>query len=111
MNPKKHMIYLMMSFLYRLLRLKNETHPCEIHSLTGCQGELVDADFDMIIKNQAGEIVVDETINSGKNGFVDLWLPRDETYNVEVQYDEQTVESETSTFEGDRTCITTMQLS
>lgn len=98
-------------FFISIAPFKNETHPCEIHSLTGCQGELVDADFDMIIKNQAGEIVVDETINSGKNGFVDLWLPRDETYNVEVQYDEQTVESEISTFEGDRTCITTMQLS
>src|SRR5699024_5973821 len=24
----------------------NETHPCENHSLTGCQGELVNQDFD-----------------------------------------------------------------
>ncbi|HLR42325.1 MAG TPA: CueP family metal-binding protein, partial [Pseudogracilibacillus sp.] len=25
----------------------NETHPCENHSLTGCQGELVNQDFDL----------------------------------------------------------------
>src|SRR5690625_15944 len=42
----------------------NETHPCDIHSLTGCQGELVDADFDIYIENEAGEIIVDETMNS-----------------------------------------------
>lgn len=98
-------------FFVSIAPFKNETHPCEIHSLTGCQGELVDADFDMLVKNQEGEVIVDETMNSGKNGFVDLWLPRDETYNVEIQYDEQTVKSEISTFEDDYTCITTMQLS
>src|SRR5690625_5970396 len=76
-------------FFVSIAPFKNETHPCEIHSLTGCQGELVDADFDMLIKNQAGEIVVDETMNSGKNGFVDLWLTRDVKYNVEINNDEK----------------------
>ncbi len=89
----------------------NETHPCDIHSLTGCQGELVDADFDIYIENEAGEIIVDETINSGKNGFVDLWLPRDQTFSVKINHDGKTVESELSTYEQDGTCITTMQLS
>lgn len=89
----------------------NETHPCDIHSLTGCQGELVDADFDIYIENEAGEIIVDETMNSGKNGFVDLWLPRDHTFSVKINYDGKTVESDLSTYEQDGTCITTMQLS
>lgn len=88
----------------------NETHPCDIHSLTGCQGELVDADFDIYIENESGEIIVNDTINSGENGFVDLWLPRDESYTVTVDYDGKSVESELSTFEQDGTCITTMQL-
>src|SRR5699024_8097918 len=25
----------------------NQTHPCEIHSLTGCQGEMVNEEFDV----------------------------------------------------------------
>src|SRR5699024_8320626 len=29
----------------------NETHECTIHSLTGCQGEMVNEDFDIHIEN------------------------------------------------------------
>ncbi|SES06777.1 hypothetical protein SAMN05518684_107104 [Salipaludibacillus aurantiacus] len=56
-------------------------------------------------------MAVDETIQSPPNGFIDLWLPRDKTYHVTIEHDGKTVESEISTFEGDDTCITTMQLS
>ena len=28
------------------------THPCAIHSLTGCQGELVEKDFDVYIQDE-----------------------------------------------------------
>lgn len=86
------------------------THECAIHSLTGCQGELVEKDFAVYIEDDEGNVVVDETIASLENGFIDLWLPRDRTYQVKIEYDGKTVESEISTFEGDNTCITTMQL-
>lgn len=88
----------------------NETHPCENHSLTGCQGEMVDQDFDFYIEDMDGNIVLDETMNSESNGFIDLWLPRDQTYNIKISYEGKQVESEISTFEKDGTCITTMQL-
>lgn len=88
----------------------NETHPCEIHSLTGCQGELVNQNFDFYIEDMDGNVVLDETMNSESNGFIDLWLPRDKTYNVKISYEGKQVESEISTFEKDGTCITTMQL-
>lgn len=86
------------------------THECAIHSLTGCQGELVEKDFDVHIQDQEGNVVMDETIASLENGFIDLWLPRDQTYQVKIEYDGKAVESEISTFGGDNTCITTMQL-
>ncbi|MCA1025003.1 CueP family metal-binding protein [Cytobacillus kochii] len=86
------------------------THPCSDHSLTGCQGELVEKEFDVYIQDEEGNVLVDETITSLENGFIDFWLPRDKTYKVEIQYDGKTAESEISTFEGDNTCITTMQL-
>ncbi|MFD2132216.1 CueP family metal-binding protein [Pseudogracilibacillus auburnensis] len=88
----------------------NETHPCENHSLTGCQGELVNQDFDLYIEDMDGNVVLDETMNSESNGFIDLWLPRDKTYNVNISHEGKRVESEISTFEKDGTCITTMQL-
>lgn len=88
----------------------NQTHPWTFHSLTGCQGELVEKEFDMYIEDEDGNIVLDETVTSLPNGFIDLWLPRDNTYQIKISHDGKTVESELSTFEDDATCITTMQL-
>lgn len=88
----------------------NETHPCTDHSLTGCQGELVNKDFDIYIEDTEGNIIIDDMMTSGENGFIDLWLPRDQSYHVKISYEGKRVESEISTFENDGTCITTMQL-
>jgi len=88
----------------------NETHPCENHSLTGCQGEMVDQSFDLYIEDMDGKVILDRTMNSESNGFIDLWLPRDKTYNVRISHKGKQVESEISTFEKDGTCITTLQL-
>lgn len=88
----------------------SQTHPCTDHSLTGCQGELVNEDFDLYIEDEDGNVILDEKMTSGSNGFVDLWLPRDKTYNVSITHEGKEVESEISTFKKDGTCITTMQL-
>ncbi|MCT2535168.1 CueP family metal-binding protein [Aquibacillus koreensis] len=88
----------------------NNTHPCAIHSLTGCQGEMVEEEFDVYIEDTEGNVIVDETLTSLSNGFIDLWLPRDKNYQVTIEHDDRVVESELSTFENDNTCVTTMQL-
>ncbi|WP_438350743.1 CueP family metal-binding protein [Paenibacillus sp. FA6] len=87
-----------------------ETHPCAIHSLTGCQGEMVEEEFDVYIADMEGNMILDQTMKSQSNGFIDLWLPRDKTYRITVEHDGKTAESEISTFKDDNTCITTMQL-
>lgn len=86
------------------------THECAIHSLTGCQGELVEKEFDIYIEDKDGKVIVDEKMTSLENGFIDLWLPRDQNFQVKISHDGKTVESTISTFKGDNTCITTMQL-
>ncbi|KMK76345.1 CueP family metal-binding protein [Alkalihalobacillus pseudalcaliphilus] len=88
----------------------NETHPCRNHSLTGCQGELVEESFQLKIENMDGELVVDETMESMKNGFIDLWLPRNETFKVTITHDGKSAEEVITTNQDDPTCITTMQL-
>lgn len=88
----------------------NETHPCDIHSLTGCQGELVQEDFNVHIEDSEGNVILDEKKQTEANGFIDLWLPRDDTFNVIITQDDREITSEISTFAGDKTCITTMQL-
>ena len=89
----------------------NETHPCTNHSLTGCQGEMVEEEFDVYIEDMEGNVVLEKTLKTPANGFIDLWLPRDKTYNITINHNGKKVESRFSTFEQDRTCITTMQLS
>ena len=88
----------------------DETHPCKDHSLTGCQGEMVDQDIGIQIEDEDGKLIVDETANTGANGFVDFWLPRDQTFQVKISYDGKQVDSNISTYEDDGTCVTTMQL-
>lgn len=97
-------------FFVSIAPFVEETHPCAIHSLTGCQGELADKEFDVLIQDKEGNVVVEKTMTSLANGFIDLWLPRDKTFQVEIKHEGKTVESEITTFEGDNTCITTMQL-
>lgn len=87
-----------------------QTHPCADHNLTGCQGEMIKEDFVVHIEDEEGNVVVDETLTSEENGFIDLWLPRDKNYKINISNGDKTAESEFSTFTGDNTCITTIQL-
>lgn len=87
------------------------THPCEIHSLTGCQGELAEKEMNVVITDETGEVHVDEVMTTPQNGFIDLWLPRDRTYMVEIEAAGKTGEVQFSTFTGDSTCLTDLLLS
>lgn len=87
-----------------------ETHPCKDHSLTGCQGELVKQDIDVLIENEKGEVIVDGTYTTLENGFIDFWLPRNEAFIIEMNYDGKKVSGELTTFDEDGTCVTTLQL-
>jgi hypothetical protein len=78
--------------------------------LTGCQGELVEEEFDVLIEDEEGNVILDEKVTSQANGFMDLWLPRDKTFKVTINKEGKVAEHELSTFEGDDTCVTTMQL-
>lgn len=78
--------------------------------MTGCQGELKEEKFELYIEDEEGYVILDEEVQSQANGFIDLWLPRDKKYQVKIANNGKVVESELSTFEGDGTCVTTMQL-
>lgn len=88
----------------------NKTHPCETHSLTGCQGEMTEEEFKVHIVDKDGNEIMDTTLKSQDNGFIDLWLRRDQTYQVTVEQNGKVAESEISTFESDNTCIADMKL-
>lgn len=78
--------------------------------MTGCQGELAHKEMKVYIEDADGKVVLDEMVKSPTNGFLDFWLPRDKKYQVKIEYDGKKTEAQLGTFEGDPTCITTMQL-
>lgn len=71
---------------------------------------MAEKEFDVYIEDKDGKVIVDEKMKSYNNGFIDLWLPRDQKYQVMIEHDGKQVESEISTYKDDATCITTMQL-
>ncbi|WP_404405054.1 CueP family metal-binding protein [Jeotgalibacillus malaysiensis] len=97
-------------FFVSIAPYENQTHPCTFHSLTGCQGEMVEETFNVYVEDEEGNVVIDEEMTTYENGFIDLWLPRDKTYNVKIGHNGKSTEAQISTYEDDATCITTMQL-
>ncbi|RBP86187.1 hypothetical protein DFO70_13120 [Cytobacillus firmus] len=89
----------------------DETHQCTVHNWPGCQGEMVEEQFEVYIEDMDGNVVVDESLTSQENGFIDFWLPSDKTYHVTISHNGKMVDAEISTSQGEATCITTMQLS
>lgn len=97
-------------FFLSIAPFEEVTHPCFDHSLTGCQGEMVKEAFAVEITDSEGNIVVNETMETMDNGFIDLWLPRNDEFEVKISHEGKTAEEVLSTYEGDGTCVTTMQL-
>lgn len=98
-------------FFVSIAPFKTETHPCTFHSLTGCQGELDSESFDVLIEDSKGNIVIEDSMKTGANGFIDMWLPRHDTFSVTITQGNKQTTAEISTDDDSPTCITTMQLS
>jgi len=88
----------------------DQTHECFYHSATGCRGELQQEDFHILFVSSTGEVLIDQVMNSGSNGFVDLWLPRGIEGTLTIQYDAMSVSNEITTIGDAKTCETTMRL-
>lgn len=88
-----------------------QTHTCYNHNLATCKGELADKSFHVKISDSSGKVIIDKDVTTFQNGFLDLWVPRDEKLKVKVDYEGKSSEEQITTYENDRTCITTMRLS
>ncbi|HLR55882.1 MAG TPA: CueP family metal-binding protein [Actinomycetales bacterium] len=98
-------------FYVSIAPFRENTHPCTFHSLTTCQGELTGEDFQVEVKTDAGEVILDEQRTSFQNGFIGLWLPRDITGTITITDDAgQAGQVEFATDSGGATCITTLQI-
>ncbi|SDL66805.1 CueP family metal-binding protein [Tessaracoccus oleiagri] len=88
----------------------SRTHPCGFHSLTTCVGELRSAELDVTIVDDAGATVFEGAVTTQDNGFAGLWLPRDITGRITVEYDGRSATGPVSTGADAETCETDLEL-
>lgn len=86
------------------------THDCFHHSLSGCQGELVDTPVHVTVTGADGTVLVNEERTTYANGFVGLWLPADIEGTIEVRAQGKTATAVIATGVDDPTCLTTLRL-
>ena len=81
-----------------------------VHYMSSCQGELANRAFKVMVVDTEGRIIVNETVYTLKNGFFELWLPRERRFEMTVQVMNLKAKSTIETFVDSNTCITTLQL-
>ena len=60
--------------------------------------------------DQNGEIVIDQTVNTLRNGFMELWLPRERVISLLIKHRNVAAKGVLETFDNNPTCVTTFQL-
>lgn len=95
------------SFFVSIAPYINEVHPCTIHNLITCRGEIFNQTMKVRIVDENNQIIIDKEIETQDNGFIGLWLPKGINATLKVEYDGLLVEYPISTFSESDTCITT----
>lgn len=91
---------------------RSATHPCSVHYISGCTGELAGMTFDVTVKRHSGTVVLEDRVTTRSDGFLYLWLPRDISGTITVMGGAQGEGTSVfSTSDGGATCITDLQLS
>lgn len=95
------------SFFVSIAPYINEVHPCTIHNLVSCRGEIFNQTMRIRIVDENNQIILDEDRTTQDNGFIGIWLPKGINATLKVDYDGLTIEYPISTFSESDTCITT----
>jgi hypothetical protein len=78
--------------------------------MSSCQAELPEKAFAVKAVDQDGNVLVDDTIVTLRNGFFELWLPRNRKIGLRVHGLNRTAKGLITTFDDSKTCITTFRL-
>ena len=78
--------------------------------MSSCQGELPEMKFDVRATDQNGNVLVNETIATLRNGFFELWLPRKRGIKLTIQGSDRKAIGRIGTFDTSKTCVTTFRL-
>lgn len=85
----------------------DQTHPCGFHSLSSCQGELVNKQVHAVITDKNGNEIINSEMTTMENGFIGVWLPSDIEATVTVSYNGLIAQAPITTYADSETCLTT----
>lgn len=85
----------------------SSTHPCNIHSLSGCQAEFPNEEFQVTVVDENGEKLINQKMITYDNGFIGIWLPRNFTGEIYVGGFDKSVIVPITTYTNSPTCLTT----
>ena len=85
----------------------NDVHPCQVHNLITCRGELYGETMLITITLNDGSVLYSEERTTQANGFIGLWLPAGIEGTLSVEMPNRSVSYPISTYANSDTCITT----
>ena len=71
---------------------------------------MAEKDFYVRAIDQDGNVLVDETIATLRNGFFELWLPRNRRIELTIQGLNRKAQGTIGTFDVSKTCVATFRL-
>lgn len=98
------------SFYVAIAPYINNTHECSQHYPSSCDGEIKEQPVKVIASDESGNVLINNSINTMKNGFFELWLPRNKNVKIQIEYNSMKGEETIPTNNDSRTCITTIKL-
>ena len=78
--------------------------------MSSCKGELVQTKLNVKAVDKSGSVIMNKSVSTLKNGFMELWLPRNRTINLTISGLNRSATDVITTTDGSATCITTMRL-
>ena len=81
-----------------------------MHFMSSCQGELANEKFEVKAVDQSGTVLLNETVMTLPNGFMELWLPRNRKIELTIKQNELLSIGVIDTFDSSKTCVTTFKL-
>ena len=78
--------------------------------MSSCQGELAEKAFYVSAVDQNGIVLVDGTVETLRNGFFELWLPRKRIIDLRIQGLNRSAQGKIATYDAGKTCVTTFRL-
>ena len=78
--------------------------------MSSCQGELTEQEFHVTAVDKDGNTLIDGPVTTLRNGFMDLWLPRNRQIDLTIKGLNREARGPIGTFHTSKTCVTTFRL-